>query len=158
MTLLCLRNRQRTRSIDLRLLRKIIISLLKDILEKPQFELGIHLIDANEMATVNETFLQHHGSTDVITFDYNETKTKNELNGEIFISIDDAVKQSKQFHTSWQSELARYIIHGILHLEGFDDLEPASRKKMKRAENEIVTKLERRFPLSKLQRQLRKKR
>lgn len=154
MSVLVLRNRQRTRSLDLRLLRKITRFLLKEILSQPEFELGIHLVAADEMAKVNETFLQHAGSTDVITFDYNEDKIKNELHGEIFISINDAVKQAKEFHTTWQSELARYVVHGILHLQGFDDLDSISRKKMKRVESQTLKRLAKEFPLKQLQKKL----
>lgn len=152
MSLLSIRNRQRTRPVDLRLLRKITNFLLKEILNQPQFELGIHLVAADEMAKVNETFLQHAGSTDVITFDYNDAKSKNELHGEIFISIDDAVKQAKEFRTTWQSELARYIVHGILHLQGYDDLDSVSRKKMKRVESQTLKRLAKYFPLKQLHR------
>lgn len=154
MTQLCLRNRQRARPIDLRLLRKITIFLLKEILDEPQFELGIHIVSADEMAKVNETFLQHAGSTDVITFDYNESEIKNELHGDIFISADDAVMQAKQFRTTWQSELARYIVHGILHLQGYDDLDSVSRKKMKRVETQTLKRLAKQFPLKQLHRKL----
>ena len=174
MTQLCLRNRQRARAIDLRLLRKITLGLLKDILQEPEFELGIHLVAASEMAQINETFLEHSGSTDVITFDYcqraadilsaEKSQANREvalptgcrqhvLHGEIFISIDDAVKQAREFQTTWQSELVRYIVHGILHLKDFDDLDSASRRKMKREENRLLAKLSRRFALGKLQRQ-----
>ena len=153
MTLLSLRNRQRTRRVDLRLLRKITIACLKEIFAQPQFELGIHLVSAREMAEVNENFLRHIGSTDVITFDYTGTET---LHGEIFISIDDAVSQAKEFGATWPSELVRYIVHGILHLKGFDDLNPIARKKMKREENRVVDELTRRFPLRKLQRSAKK--
>lgn len=149
MTLLSFRNRQRTCSIDMRLLRKVTIFCLKEIFDQSQFELGIHLVSAREMAEVNKNFLQHSGSTDVITFDYTETEI---LHGEIFISLDDAVSQAKEFRTTWQSELVRYIVHGILHLRGFDDLNSAARKKMKREENRVVDELIRRFPLSKLRR------
>ena len=154
MTHLSFNNRQRTRRVDLRLLRKITLACLKEILAQPQFELGIHLVGAEEMATVNQNFLQHVGSTDVITFDYGENE--NVLHGEIFISIDDAVSQAKEFRTTWQSELVRYIVHGILHLRGFDDLNSVARKKMKREENRVVDELTRRFPLSKLQRSSKK--
>jgi len=153
MTILSFRNRQRTRRIDLRLLRKITVACLKEIFAQTHFELGIHLVSAPEMAEVNENFLQHSGSTDVITFDYTGTET---LHGEIFISIDDAVSQAKEFKTTWQSELVRYVVHGILHLRGFDDLNPVARKKMKREENHVVEELTRRFPLSKLQRSSKK--
>ncbi|MEO7297585.1 MAG: rRNA maturation RNase YbeY [Verrucomicrobiota bacterium] len=157
MTQLCLRNRQRTRKIDLRLLRKITLGLLKEILREPQFELGIHLVAAKEMAMVNENFLHHRGSTDVITFDYGQrAASMHLLHGEIFISIDDAVSQAKEFRATWQSELIRYVVHGILHLKGFDDLLPSARHKMKREENRLLTELSRRFTLSKLQRKLKK--
>ncbi len=154
MTLLSFRNRQRTRRVDLRLLRKIAVACLKEIFAQPQFELGIHLVAAEEMATVNQNFLQHSGSTDVITFDYSASETV--LYGEILISIDDAVSQAKEFRTTWQSELVRYIVHGILHLRGFDDLNAVARKKMKREENRVVVELTRRFLLSKLQRPAKK--
>ena len=154
MTLLSLRNRQCTRRVDLRLLRKITIACLKEIFDEPQFELGIHLVAAEEMATVNQNFLQHSGSTDVITFDYSASETV--LYGEIFISIDDAVSQAKEFGTTWQSELVRYIVHGILHLRGFDDLNAIVRKKMKREENRVLHELASRFPLNKLQRPAKK--
>ncbi len=154
MSVLVLRNRQHTRPVDLRLFRKITVFLLKEILNQPQFELGIHLVAANEMAGVNETFLQHAGSTDVITFDYNEDESRNELHGEIFISVDDAVKQAREFRTTWQSELARYIVHGILHLQGYDDLDSVSRKKMKRIESQTLKRLAKEFSMQQLQRKL----
>lgn len=150
MNVLSLRNRQRTRAVDLRLLRKITVFCLKEIFAQPEFELGVHLVGAKEMARVNQQFLQHSGSTDVITFDYAEGQKV--LHGEIFISIDDAVSQAREFGTAWQSELVRYIVHGILHLRGFDDLTAPERKKMKREENRIVREISRRFPLSKLRR------
>jgi probable rRNA maturation factor len=68
----------------------------------------------------------------------------------MFICIDDAMAQARQFRTSWQSELARYIIHGILHLRGFDDIRAADRRKMKREENRLLRETSRLFPLSKL--------
>jgi probable rRNA maturation factor len=117
------------------------------------------------MSRLNETFLQHKGSTDVITFDYSENVLsasrrqvrpnlpagcRKHIHGEIFICIDDAMSQAKQFRTSWQSELTRYVIHGVLHLQGFDDLQTAARRKMKREENRLLKKMACLFPLSKL--------
>ena len=169
MSLLQIFNRQKTRAINLPLLRKISRGLLDELLEENVFELGIHLVGAEEMAQVNKNFLQHEGSTDVITFDYSETgragcpqpaargamrtsRPTTPLLGEIFISVDDAVSQAREFRTSWQSELVRYIVHGVLHLEGHDDLQPAPRLKMKRAENRLLKELSRRFDLGKLER------
>jgi len=127
---------------------------LKDILHEPNYELGIHLVGADEMSKVNETFLQHEGSTDVITFDHSEFGEGVGLHGELFISIDDAVAQAREFRTSWQSELARYILHGLLHLQGYDDLDSVARKKMKHVEEISLKLLAAEFPLRQLQRKL----
>src|SRR6185436_18424008 len=103
------------------------------------------------MATINETFLEHHGSTDVITFDHagylklepptsGQRPAARHLYGEIFLSVPDAIRHAKEFNTTWQSEVTRYVIHGLLHLTGHDDLNPAARRIMKREENKLVTR------------------
>lgn len=97
------------------------------------------------MARVNQEFLQHEGSTDVITFDHGSSNQR--LHGEIFISVPDAVKQAREFRATWQSELVRYIIHGLLHLRGHDDLQPAQRRVMKREENRLLRRLATTFTL-----------
>jgi probable rRNA maturation factor len=141
-------NRQKTRGVDTVFLRTITQSLLDELTEN--HELAIHLIDSTRMAQLNEQYLQHAGSTDVITFDYCEGKNCEALWGEIFICIDDAVQQARQFRTTWQSETARYVVHGILHLLGFDDLKPKAKRIMKRRENKLLKELAARLPLGKL--------
>ena len=101
-------------------------------------------------ALMNENFLNHQGSTDVITFNHGEEGGV--LHGEIFICIDEAVIQGRRFGASWQSEAARYLVHGVLHLEGFDDKKPGSCRTMKRRENFLLKKLSERFDLGKLSR------
>ena len=163
MKLISLRNRQSRQNVDLRLLRKIIRFILGGFTHHANYELGFHIVGATEMASVNETFLQHTGSTDVITFDYSseneapdaENRAKG-LYGEIFICIDDAIVQAKEFGTTWQSELIRYVIHGILHLEGYDDLKPSLRKKMKAEENRRVKNVTDEFPINRLKLSRRK--
>ncbi len=164
---LSLLNRQRVRRVDTRLLRQIILHLLDTELGVESFELAIHLVGAEEMAKVNWDFLQHEGSTDVITFDHSDVvaadvrrlskknggaAAQKSLHGELFICIDDAVKQAREFRTTWQSELARYVIHGLLHLCGHDDRSPAPRRKMKREENRLVRLVVKEFSLSRLAR------
>ncbi len=149
--LLQIRNRQRARAVNLPLLRQITRHLLTEHFHAAECELCIHFIAAREMACLNETFLQHEGSTDVITFDHSPhapSPTHHALHGEIFISLDDAIAQARQFRTTWQSELTRYVIHGLLHLAGYDDLEPAARKKMKRAENRMLRAMEKKFKVA----------
>jgi len=150
MSELVLRNRQRNRRVDAVLLRRVARSLLVELLGVEHYELGVHLIAAPEMAQLNQTFLGHEGSTDVITFDYTgDTRTKR-LHGEIFICLDDAVTQARKFRTAWQSELVRYLVHGVMHLLGYEDLNPAARRVMKREENRLLHELTRRFPLRRL--------
>ena len=161
-------NRQRARKINLRLLKKIASALLTE-LEIEKAEIGICLVAAPEMTRLNETFLKHKGSTDVITFDYRDSTSlagsavaankfratddrqcPTDIHGEIFICVDEAVLQARKFGTSWQSEVVRYIIHGVLHLLGFDDSSAGARRKMKREENRRLREMTRRFPLRKL--------
>jgi probable rRNA maturation factor len=158
-------NHQRTRKINLRLLRQIVNALLTN-LEIGEAELEINLVASPEITRLNEKFLHHKGSTDVITFDYQDkgragcsrpaTKlgamgtSRPTLHGEIFVCMDEAVLQARKFGTSWQSEVIRYMVHGVLHLLGHDDLRAAARCKMKREENRLLREITRRFPLSKL--------
>lgn len=147
-------NHQRAWKINLRLLKQIAEALFAD-LTIADAELGIHLVAAPEMIRLNETFLRHQGSTDVITFDYSDAggrrpEAGNQLQGEIFICVDEAVSQARQFRTSWQSEIVRYLVHGVLHLLGHDDSRPGERRTMKREENRRLGELSRRFSLAQL--------
>lgn len=155
---LTIHNRQRTRTVDVRLLRQITKELLSALLDLEEVELGVTLVAASEMARINWRFLQHEGSTDVITFDHTKTQlsrrksavARRNISGELFICVDDALVQAKSFRTTWQAELVRYIVHGVLHLLGHDDHHPAQRKRMKREENRLVRRLATRFDLRKL--------
>ena len=181
---LSVRNRQRLHRVNTRLLRRITLCILGEHLCIKDFELAIHLVTASEMTHVNETFLQHEGSTDVITFDHSDEREQasklsrfgkhpvkprvvdaaisgslpswyklkacRSLHGELFICLQEAVAQARRFSATWQSELVRYVIHGLLHLCGHDDLKPAARRVMKRAENRLLCEVDRRFQLTNL--------
>jgi probable rRNA maturation factor len=176
---LTLINRQRTRPLNLRKLRAIARHLLQNELSLSAYDLAVHLVAAPEMIRLNETYLRHKGSTDVITFDYSERPSLGEgspspwgegwgegaLNrkaptateevralvfGEIFICPDEALLQARRFRTTWQSEIVRYLVHGVLHLIGYDDLRPAARRRMKREESRLLRNLSRRFIFGKL--------
>ena len=72
------------------------------------------------------------------------------LHGEIFICAEEAVRQARRFGTTWQNELVRYVIHGLLHLRGFDDSGVRERRKMKKEEDRLLRALTGRFELRKL--------
>ena len=151
---LVIANRQRLKKINARLLRKIVRALFVE-LKIAEAELGINLVGAREMALVNETFLQHEGATDVITFGYDNVDcrwpmTDGQLHGELFVCVEVALAQAKDFRTSWQTEVVRYVVHGVLHLLGYDDLQPARRRTMKRQENRLVRRLGGQFTFAQL--------
>jgi probable rRNA maturation factor len=114
-------------------------------------QLGVSFLQAADMARLNEQFLRHAGSTDVITFNYAEDAALGQWCGEIFVSVEDAVACAPRFRATWQLELARYLVHGVLHLLGFDDLRPAARREMKSEENRVLKKLSRNFDWNKLE-------
>jgi probable rRNA maturation factor len=149
---LLVQNRQRTHRVDLRVLRKILHALLIDLLRTDSFELGINIVGAPQMTRLNEAFLRHRGSTDVLAFDYSENQRQTTLCGEIFVCADEATIQAARFRTSWQSELVRYVVHGVLHLRGYDDQRSASRRRMKREEDRLLRELGGRFDFERLKR------
>ena len=141
-----LENRQRGQRVDVSLLRRAIAAFLDEFVADREFEIGMHIVADPEMTHLNEHYLQHAGSTDVITFDYS-TADSDALAGEIFACADEARSQARRFHNSLSAELARYFVHGVLHLQGHDDTTPALRKKMKREENRIMRGLVKQFGL-----------
>lgn len=158
-----IRNRQRSQPVDLKQLQAITRQVMEHELQLTQVELGIHLVGASEMAQVNEQYLQHTGSTDVITFDHSaapvtKPTVPTPIHGELFICVADAEQQAIEFRTSWQEEVVRYVIHGILHLCGYDDLQPAKRRRMKREESRLLKAVARTMNLSRVGRRSTKKR
>jgi probable rRNA maturation factor len=148
-----LRNRQRSQKIDSRHFRRVLLFLLRDILRLESCELCFHLVDAPEMTRVNEHYLDHEGSTDVITFDHHDpAETAGHLYGEIYLCVPEALRQAPRFQTHWTDEITRYAVHGVLHLCGYDDLSGADRAQMKRAENRCLRKLRTAFNLAQLER------
>ena len=132
------RNLQRRRKIDVRWLRQVAFRVLEEELTARDYDIGICLVSAPRMTRLNEDFLGHQGSTDVITFDYSGRRSQARLIGEIVICVDEAVAQARQFHVTWQAEIVRYFVHGILHLSGYDDTTSLARRKMKREEERLL--------------------
>ena len=84
---------------------------------------------------VNKEFLGHDYYTDIITFDYSEP---GRVSGDMFISLETVETNSFKFHTSYDKELMRVIIHGVLHLCGINDKGPGERAVMEAAENRAL--------------------
>lgn len=86
---------------------------------------------------LNKNYLNHDTFTDILTFDY--TEEMNQLVSEIYISIERIRENSHKFRTSFSGELHRVMIHGILHLLGFEDKTEDQRQNMREKENECLT-------------------
>ncbi len=80
----------------------------------------------------NNKFLSHNYTTDIITFDYS---TKRKISGDILISIPTVSSNAERFGVSFYNELLRVIIHGVLHLIGFDDHSDEEKAVMRKNEN-----------------------
>jgi rRNA maturation RNase YbeY len=98
----------------------------------------VHRIESSRSSTASARHLNHEGPTDILTFD--QGTSPDCLRGELFICVAEAERQAMEFRTSWREELLRYVIHGLLHLRGFDDLSPSKRRVMKREEDRLVRK------------------
>lgn len=81
---------------------------------------------------INQRYLQHDYFTDIITFDYCEGKV---LSGDLFISIDTVRENAREYGTTFEEELNRVMVHGLLHLIGYDDHTPAEQQEMRGKED-----------------------
>lgn len=91
--------------------------------------------DDEHILEVNKAFLQHDYYTDIITFDYSVGRI---ISGDLYISVDTVMSNAQGLGVSYDSELLRVIIHGVLHLCGIDDKGPGEREIMERCENEAL--------------------
>jgi len=91
-------------------------------------EIDVIVVSDRRMAQLHHRFMGIDGPTDVITFQH----------GEIFLSVETAKRHAAGYRTSLRYELRLYLVHGLLHLAGYDDREPAERRRMKRAQEKIV--------------------
>ena len=98
-------------------------------------EVGDLFCDDEKILEVNREYLQHDYYTDIITFDYDEG---DQINGDLVISLDTVRTNAELFGKTYEEELHRVIIHGILHLCGINDKGPGEREIMEAAENKAL--------------------
>lgn len=100
--------------------------------------IGYIFCDDDRIIEVNRQFLGHDYYTDIITFDFSSGR---KISGELYISLDTVKSNSEKFATSYEEELHRVIIHGVLHLCGINDKGPGERAIMEAAENRALEML-----------------
>ncbi len=90
------------------------------------------------LQSINQTYLNHDDFTDIITFDYSE-KNSQVISGDVYISIDRVKENSSKFNKSFDEELHRVMIHGILHLLGYMDKKTADKAQMRKKEEAYLS-------------------
>lgn len=118
--------------------RTILKQWIKTIVENNKKEVGeiSYIFCSDEqLLKINKEFLNHDYYTDIITFDYSETDV---VSGDLFISIERIKDNAKTLKTSYQEELHRVIIHGVLHLLGYKDKTEEESENMRKLEDECL--------------------
>jgi rRNA maturation RNase YbeY len=98
-------------------------------------ELNYIFCDDDYLLKINQDYLQHDYLTDIITFDYVSGKN---VSGDLYISIDRVKENAKEFNVSFDNELKRVMIHGVLHLMGYSDKTEAATAEMRAKEEEKI--------------------
>jgi probable rRNA maturation factor len=133
-------NRQRRLRINARLLAGIAERAL-ELVGDDRFHLGIVLVDDAAIAKLNAQYHDTPGATDILSFDYGEEQ------GELIISVERAIAQAKRYRATVARELVLYVVHGILHLHGYNDLTLRQRGRMRAAERRLMSQLRNQFEL-----------
>ncbi len=142
--------------------KRILNSWIKEIISEHQYKVGdinIILVDDQEILRINKEYLSHNYYTDIITFDTSEydedlalieestrvSRKVKSISSDIFISVDTVRENAGKYNVDELEELHRVIIHGILHLIGYDDHDPKDKEKMREAERTSLTLLRNKY-------------
>lgn len=129
--------------VDFKLKNKLILKRwIKQVIDGYGFktgELSYIFCSDDKILEVNRQFLQHDYYTDVITFDYDEDGV---VSGDMYISVDTVRTNAEQYAPSFEREMQRVVIHGVLHLCGLKDKQPDDEKKMRAAEEKALAILD----------------
>ncbi|MEY1640218.1 rRNA maturation RNase YbeY [Tenuifilum osseticum] len=113
-------------------LKKWITYIIEKEFKKSVGDINFYFTDDSEILEINKKYLAHNYYTDIITFNY---CTENSISGDIVISVDTVKSNAKDYNLIFENELHRVIIHGILHLLGFDDSTEEQKKEIREKEN-----------------------
>ncbi len=114
-------------------------SWLKKVADKEGFTIGqLNYIFCSDeyLHKINLEYLDHDTYTDIITFDNSEDEAT--IEGDIFVSIERIRENSQTLNTVFEEEVKRVIVHGLLHLCGYDDHTPEDKAEMRRLESEYI--------------------
>jgi len=115
---------------------------------EPEWDLNLLFVNDKSMAVYNSELVGHEGTTDVITFSYFDDCDGYEAGDtmiELIINPDAAVREGARREGGYAREMVLYLVHGLLHSAGEDDLSPVPRRRMRRRERECLAILEKEF-------------
>jgi rRNA maturation RNase YbeY len=115
-----------------------LVSVLANELNFSIGSLEINFITSDKIKELNKQYLNHNYSTDVLSFNYSGENSV--LDAEIFISVQEARQNASKFKVKIEEENCRLVIHGILHLLGYDDIQKKNKIKMKLIENQLLNR------------------
>ena len=131
-----IKNLQKVKKIKITDLRKNIGAILTS-LEMEDSSVDVVLCETSLIRQINKQYLKRDRATDVIAFFLKDTYLPGFL-GEVFVSVEEAVGKCAEYSMPWEKELFLYIVHGILHLAGYDDHTPKDIRKMRKKEQELL--------------------
>lgn len=145
-------NHQRRDPVPLAYLRRLAACVMRRLRIKEEGRLAVSFISRDAMRTANRRFLQHHGLTDVLSFRYRQASghrtqdtglqlaacSLQPIVGEILVAPSFARLYAKQHGLSYRDELARYVVHGLLHWVGYDDRTAKERRRMRAIEDTLL--------------------
>ncbi|MBU3958347.1 MAG: rRNA maturation RNase YbeY [Candidatus Omnitrophica bacterium] len=141
-----IRNLQKKALIHPKKIKKIALNTLSLEGIKNSGEIAIYFVSDKEIRKLNLKYLDRDAPTDVIAFDLSEPAISDNIFADIFISTDTALVNAGTYKTSLSQELCLYVIHGLLHLLGYDDKRLRQRQMMDKKANHILTTLWGRSP------------
>jgi len=132
-------NQQEPVPVDFKRMREVARAVL-DGEGKPDAEVSLAFVDNATIHALNKRYLDHDEPTDVLSFPLSDPKAR-KLSGELVLGAEVALAQATERGHDVQAELALYVIHGLLHLCGHDDVEDDDRAEMRRLERQYLKQL-----------------
>ncbi len=151
MTRIRVNNLNRSRSLNEAFIKRLASKVLPFVRTPERSQIEIVILDDKRIKALNRKYKKANRPTDVLSFNIGSVPFKaGTFFGVVFISSDTASRNSKAFYTSFEEELVLYVIHGILHLFGYEDERPKDRLRMSKKQERILKVLCTKEDLSKV--------
>lgn len=120
-----------------------VAKVVRSVIRSEKFSsasVSVVFIDSRRSRTLNRRYLGHDWVTDVISFPLAPPPA---IEGEVYVNLDRALTQAEGLGLSYGNEVLRLVVHGVLHLLGYDDRSPVRRRRMQRRQEALVTRFRR---------------